>query len=724
MSQSADSLREELYRVLGNYAELSKMARTGAVDPIGQIGKIVKKRFPYLLIVISEMIPRLERDEITYEQCLFTILREAQQFRDQNVLIESRNEIQEIESEAAAFIYAVKWLDSEYYRKPSPKEVEDVKQKLSQFNSKYRQRYAPEDDDTTTIIPFYLPRHDSESEETNLSRTAQLVIRATRELHHLMVEHESSRSFFGFTKAKRMEIEKDLEDLSWFLFRCGYSIESIASGYYKVMFTEFLNEKTLERLCESINEATNLTGLSWHLYIISLLDISSFFEHPNDYFPLDDQKEIAKHVKNLRSRNRKGANCLKLIAKLNHLYEQTPQTKLAANFLQYRYYSSFQDYHGDHRNLDPRTHTAVELYKPFTDRESIEKQASEELEESGKCFSSKTRDEIGGILKLVVDSLNNPSQIKGQNVKILGDISSGAMGEVSIGIYKDEIVALKRVKEGLADSLGEPAALLEYEAKLHKKVQHPDQHSYIVDYFDFVDQDGEKILINSYHPNDNLTQLVERNWKEKARPYMTGKGVITIRTLEIVFTQLLQCLRRFKERGVVHRDLKTDNILYMVDENSELNMIKVIDFGVGIAPNDTEMRDMFKGKVVGTFSYMAPEQAKGKCEYKSDLYSAGAIFTVLMTGRLPLVFPKTKSREDLIKQILRIEKEPRPRLVDLNPRLTSSLALEHLASIVERLLDLDTERRPDLDEAEEVFKEFFDNLGEEKNMVNIYYNRG
>jgi hypothetical protein len=724
MDQNADSLREELYRVLGHYTELSKMARQGVVDPIGQIGKIVQKRFPYLLLVIGEMIPRLEREEITYEQALYTILREAQLFSDQNVLIESRNEIQEIESESAVFIYAVKWMDYESYRRPDPAEVDRIKNKLGQLNSKYRQRYAPEDDETTTIIPFYLPRHESESAETNLKRTADLVRRAVLELHHIMVEHESSRTFFGFTKAKRIEIEKDLVDLSWFLFRCGFPVERIASGYYKVMFTEFLNERALEYLVENSKEAATLTGLSWHLNLISLLDMASFFEHPNDYYPLDDSRAVAKHVKNLRSRNRKGANCLKLLAKLNLIYEQMPQGRLAANFLQYRYYSAFQDYHGDHRTYDPRAQRAVDLYKPYTDRESLEKQVNEDLEESGKCFSSKTREEMGGILKLIMESLNNPSQVRGRQLKILGDISSGAMGEVSIGIYKDEIVALKRVKEGLSDSLGDPANLLEYEAKLHKRVQHPDQHQYIVEYFDFVEQDGEKILINSYHPNDNLTQLVERNWKEKAKPYMTGKGVITLSALELIFTQLLDCLQRFKERGVVHRDLKTDNILYMVDENASVNMIKVIDFGVGLAVEDAEMQDMFKGKVVGTFSYMAPEQAKGRCVFKSDLYSAGAIFTVLMTGRLPLVFPKTRSREDLIKQILRIEKEPRPKLTDLNPRLKSSLLLEHLASIVERMLDLDTERRPDLDEIQEALGEFFGTVGEEKNMLNVYYHRG
>ena len=120
---------------------------------------------------------------------------------------------------------------------------------------------------------------------------------------------------------------------------------------------------------------------------------------------------------------------------------------------------------------------------------------------------------------------------------------------------------------------------------------------------------------------------------------------------------------------MVHRDLKTDNILYMVDENEKLNRIKVIDFGVALAIGQGAVDDIFRGKVVGTFAYMAPEQARGRSVFQSDLYSVGAIFTVLLTGQLPMVFPKTKTRPELVQQILRIENEPRKKLTVLNPWL-------------------------------------------------------
>ena len=86
----------------------------------------------------------------------------------------------------------------------------------------------------------------------------------------------------------------------------------------------------------------------------------------------------------------------------------------------------------------------------------MEKRAEEDLKESGRCFSSKTREEMAGLIKLVMDSLDNPDKVKGKKVKVLGDISSGAMGKVSIGIFRNQIVALKKVKAHISPSLGDP----------------------------------------------------------------------------------------------------------------------------------------------------------------------------------------------------------------------------------------------------------------------------
>jgi Protein kinase domain len=723
MNKDSRSLREELYRVIDHYAELTALARQGEANPISQIGRIVKKRFPILLVVIRELIPRLERDELTFEEAVFQIIREAQQFPDLEAVIDSRQEIQRIETDGAAFLYAVKWLDSKANLQPSPQEVASFRKTLSDLNRKYRDRYAFDEEDTATVIPFFLTTDDGESKQTTMKRMADLVKRAVLELHHLMVEYEPAKSFFGFPRSSRKEIESDVMRLAWFLFRCGYSVDRISTGYYKDLLTEFLNDKLLDCLIDEQDEVRTMTGLSRHLLIISLLDIGNFFEHPNDYRDMDDPKEVARHAKVMQSKARRGADLLKKLAQLHKLYAAKPQARLANSFLLYRYYSAFRDYHGDHRAQDPRQRLAVAMYKPIVDNTAMEERAQADLQESGQYFSSKTREEMSGILSLIMNSLKDPSGVRGKRVKILGEISSGAMGEVSIGIYKDNIVALKRVKSGVSGSLGDPIRLLEYEAAIHERVQRPEQSPYVVEFFGLEEQEGEKLLINGYHPNDNLTQLVEKNWQEKHKPPFSTTSKLTLATLEVICAQLLACLRLFRDKGVVHRDLKTDNILYLVDENEEVNRIKVIDFGVALAVGPGAVKDMFVGKVVGTFSYMAPEQARGKCVFQSDLYSVGAIFTVLMTGRLPLVFPKTKSREDLVKQLARIEKEARPSLTQLNPWLKRHTAMEHMAATVERMLDVDPLRRPDVEEVEQAFKGFFQHLGNEKHSLSIYYQR-
>jgi hypothetical protein len=612
MERDSQALREDLYRVVQHYAELTRLAKKGAVDPLAEIGKVLKKTAPYLLLVIRDLLPPLERGEITYHEALFILIRAAQGFPDHQILIDSRNAIQRIEEAGRVFFYAVKWLDAPSNHRPSPQDVEMLGKKLAELNEKCKKRYAPSDQEATALIPSSFIRQESESSETTLARMADLVRRAVLELHHLMVEYEPQRTFLFFSSNSRKEIEEDIMHLAWFLFRCGYTVDRIASGYFKDLLADFLNQKLLDFLIDTQSDLDSIQGVSNHLAVICLIDFGSFFGIPSDYCDVDDPREVAANVKAMKGKNRKGWDLLKKLSDLHKLYSENPQGRVADQLLLYRYYSAFGDYHGEHRKIDPRAAQAVKYYKPRLDRAAMEKQAKEDLAQTGRTFSSKTREEMAGLVKLIMDSLYEPTKVKGKKVKVLGDISSGAMGKVSVGIFKDRIVALKRVKSQISPALGSPAALLEYEAALHARVQTPDQHPCIVEYHGLIEQDDDKLLVNGYHPNDNLTQLVERNWSEKFKPPFSSESRLSLATMEIIVNQLLDCLRIFRQRGVVHRDLKTDNILYMVDENEMLNQIKVIDFGVALAIGPGAVEDLFKGKVVGTFAYMAPEQAKGQ----------------------------------------------------------------------------------------------------------------
>ena len=708
---AAQALREDLFRVVHHYAELADLAKRGEIDPLGQIGKILKTTAPYLLLVIRDMLPRLERGELTYHEALSVLLNAARDFSNHDLLMEGRNEIQKIEAESRVFIYAVKWLDSRTLVKPTPQEADSIRTKLTVLNEKYRARYASAQNETATMIPYFLPREESESQEVGLARVADLVGRAILELHHLMVEREPAKSFYIFSSHSRKEMEDELMSLAWFLFRCGRSVDRVARGYYKELLAVFLNEKLLDYLIANADSVGTLQGVSTHLYVISLIDFRHFYELSLDYRALEDTVELSRQIKAMKSKKRRGVELLRKAHDLYKLYGSKPQGKLVQTFLLYRYYLSFGDYHGDHRLKDARVGRAIELYKSVLDLEAMEKRAEEGLKNSVHGFSSKTTDEMAALIKLIVGSLSDPGKISGKKVKVLGDISSGAMGKVSIGIHRNRIVALKKVKTQVPASLGDPVLLLKYEAALHARVQTPEQSPLIVEYYGLIEQDAELLLVNGYYPNDNLTDLVEKNWQQKYKPPFVTESKITLATLEIIINQLLGSLRIFRQRGVVHRDLKTDNILYTVDESEKLNRLKIIDFGVALAVGPSPVDDIFKGKVVGTFAYMAPEQARGRSGFQSDLYSVGAILAVLLTGKLPMLFPKTSDRKELMKQLSRIEKEPRSKVMDQNPFLKKNSALEYISLTVDRMLDLDPQRRPSLEEAQAAFDGVFHEVG-------------
>ncbi len=299
--QDAASLREELYRVINNYADFAKMAQKGEVNPIGQIGRILQKTVPYLLLVIRDFLPLLEKDTITYFEAMYYLIRAGQQFPDVQALKDSREEIQKIEEEGKIFLYAAKWVDSPSNTRPTDQECESVQKKLNELNEKYKSRYA-QDAETTTMIPCFVVRRETEPKDVQFSRVADLVRRALLEMHHLMIEYEPAKRYFIFSSPTRKEIEDDLMELAWFLFRSGYPVERIATGYYKDSLASFLNEKLLDYLLSYQDILNTLGGLSRHLALISLLDFGSFFEIPADYRPLDDGKEISVHVKALKNK--------------------------------------------------------------------------------------------------------------------------------------------------------------------------------------------------------------------------------------------------------------------------------------------------------------------------------------------------------------------------------------------------------------------------------------
>lgn len=102
------------------------------------------------------------------------------------------------------------------------------------------------------------------------------------------------------------------------------------------------------------------------------------------------------------------------------------------------------------------------------------------------------------------------------------------------------------------------------------------------------------------------------------------------KTVVYFISQILKAMQHAHEKGIVHRDVKPQNMMLLQD-----GTIKVTDFGIARFSN-TETRTM-TDKAIGSVHYIAPEQAKGDhTDGKSDIYSIGVMLYEMLTGQLPL----------------------------------------------------------------------------------------
>lgn len=142
------------------------------------------------------------------------------------------------------------------------------------------------------------------------------------------------------------------------------------------------------------------------------------------------------------------------------------------------------------------------------------------------------------------------------------------------------------------------------------------------------------------------------------------------------------------EAGIVHRDLKTKNIMIAERLAGKAGTVKVLDFGLakqsGIGTVDTQ-----SGAVLGTPAYMSPEQAKGEpADYRSDIFSFGVILYEIACGQRPFGGP------DLPSTLYAVVHHDPPTPDKLNPSLPKPLA-----GLIERCLSKNPEDRPESMEA-------------------------
>ena len=129
--------------------------------------------------------------------------------------------------------------------------------------------------------------------------------------------------------------------------------------------------------------------------------------------------------------------------------------------------------------------------------------------------------------------------------------------------------------------------------------------------------------------NDNVEYIVmELVDGITLKQYMERKGMVAWKEVVHFTKQISKALAHAHERGIIHRDIKPQNILLLRD-----GTIKVGDFGIAALENEVYENN---GEAIGSIHYIAPEQARGECpDARSDIYSLGVMMYEMLTGGLP-----------------------------------------------------------------------------------------
>ena len=177
-------------------------------------------------------------------------------------------------------------------------------------------------------------------------------------------------------------------------------------------------------------------------------------------------------------------------------------------------------------------------------------------------------------------------------------------------------VAIAMLKTGDLDRAGRHQ--LEREAQAMARLG---DHPNIVSVYDILEDDGEPYIVSQYMAGGSLDKRLEEAVENR----------VPLETALDIADCMAAALEHAHRRGVVHRDLKPSNVWFTEDDVAMLG-----DFGLAFSADRSRLTRA--GAIVGTVSYMAPEQALGKePDACSDLYSLGALLYEMVTGRPPFV---------------------------------------------------------------------------------------
>ncbi len=236
--------------------------------------------------------------------------------------------------------------------------------------------------------------------------------------------------------------------------------------------------------------------------------------------------------------------------------------------------------------------------------------------------------------------------------KIIEKLGQGGMGVVYRGmdLNLDRPVAIKVLPPEVQQDEETVARFLR-EAKTASKLQHPA----ITTIYEFGVKDDLRYLVMEYIEGKTLKQLLK-------------SGSFPVRQAVEVALQVADALSLAGEKGIIHRDIKSENIML-----TDRGQVKILDFGLAkmvektgrFAPDQFQTTD---GSVRGTITHMSPEQALGaEVDARTDIYSTGVVMFEMTTGEIPF---SGSSANVVLAKILN---QPAPPVSEMNPEIPPSL---------------------------------------------------
>src|SRR5208337_109516 len=269
------------------------------------------------------------------------------------------------------------------------------------------------------------------------------------------------------------------------------------------------------------------------------------------------------------------------------------------------------------------------------------------------------------------------SVIRGK-YRILSKVGQGGMGAVykALHLAFDELRALKVIAPGiLHDQLF--VRRFRQEAVITRRLQHP--NAVRVDDIDKA-EDGRPFIVMEFIEGKSLKKLIRE------------EGPLPFHRVLSIIKQAASALDAAHKLGMVHRDIKPDNIALVDAPDGE--MVKVLDFGIAKVKEArmgeaASMTLTGAGVVIGTPQYMSPEQAMGKrgdeLDGRADLYSLGIVMYQMLTADLP--FKADTTMEMLLAHM---QKPPAP-ISLAHPELQVP---EPVAALTMRMLEKNRDLRP------------------------------